>query len=398
MQDFAPPPEYASSPERQSVAAAECGVMAGVVKIKVDQVETVATEDEPEPEEQQDISTLQVLKEDAHQQEDCHQDPVYIPGLPPLQQKVKRKRKKKPRVKGDSVPSKIQSRTSSESEIKEIEMKVEDKDDFEEIMNFTVEENVNEIKLTDDLTNSLLNPPTEDDEMESSDIAKEILNLVDTDLSSTRHIKNEPDQDSTSFPHDDEMKIMETEIEIKPTETSNITKQVQKKNLQNIKKKTKKKKPSKPNPKTNDTSTPAPTSVEVPDEYQDSQESTIEVTEESKDGDGEEGSGPALHVLESVIEKTLEVCTTPDLDVVPVDKNCLEAKNPEDSYSLKSTEECKPHEENSQEDICTPPNHVQEVGSKTRKRRRRRKDSHHGKREKKAPQVQRVLVVDDEVT
>ena len=136
MQDFAPPPEYASSPERQSVAAAECGVMAGVAKIKVDQVETVATEDEPEPEEQQDIATLQVLKEDAHQQEDCHQDPVYIPGLPPLQQKVKRKRKKKPRVKGDSVMSQIQLRTSSESEIKEIETKAEDKDDFEEIMNF----------------------------------------------------------------------------------------------------------------------------------------------------------------------------------------------------------------------------------------------------------------------
>ena len=54
--------------------------------LKVDQVETVATEDEPEPEEQQDIATLQVLKEDAHQQEDCHQDPIYIPGLPPLQQ------------------------------------------------------------------------------------------------------------------------------------------------------------------------------------------------------------------------------------------------------------------------------------------------------------------------
>ena len=51
MQDFAPPPEYASSPERQSVVAAECGVMAGVAKIKVDQVETIVTEDEPEPEE-----------------------------------------------------------------------------------------------------------------------------------------------------------------------------------------------------------------------------------------------------------------------------------------------------------------------------------------------------------
>ena len=44
MQDFAPPPEYASSPERQSVAAAECGVLAGVAKIKVDQVETVIGE------------------------------------------------------------------------------------------------------------------------------------------------------------------------------------------------------------------------------------------------------------------------------------------------------------------------------------------------------------------
>ena len=233
MQDFAPPPEYASSPERQSVVAAECGVMEGVAKIKVDevQVETIVTEDEPEPEELQDIAALQ-LKEDSCPQEDCAQDPVYIPGLPPLQQKVKRKRKKKPRAKGDSVPSKVQSRTSSESEIKEIELKAEDKDDFEGIMNFTVEENVNEINLTDDLTNSLLNPPTEDDEMESSDIAKEILNLVDTDLSSTRQVKNEPDQDSASFPHDDKMKIIETDIETKPTETGNTTKPVQKNNLQ----------------------------------------------------------------------------------------------------------------------------------------------------------------------
>ena len=103
-------------------------------------------------------------------------------------------------------------------------------------------------------------------------------------------------------------------------------------------------------------------------------------------------------MLESVIEKTLEECTTPDLHVDPVDKDCPEAKNSEDSYSPKSTEECIPNEENSQEDNGTPPNHVQEVRSKTRKRRRRRKDSHRGKSEKKAPQVRRVLVVDDEVT
>merc|ERR1712227_337667 len=44
-----------------------------------------------------------------------------------------------------------------------------------------VTEPVNEINLTDDLANSLLNPPTEEDELETSAIAREIMNLVDTE-------------------------------------------------------------------------------------------------------------------------------------------------------------------------------------------------------------------------
>merc|ERR1712126_224013 len=44
-----------------------------------------------------------------------------------------------------------------------------------------VTEPVNEINLTDDLAISLLIPPTEEDELETSAIAREIMNLVDTE-------------------------------------------------------------------------------------------------------------------------------------------------------------------------------------------------------------------------
>merc|ERR1712058_48896 len=58
---------------------------------------------------------------------------------------------------------------------------VEFRDNFDEEWLNYVTEPVNEINLTDDLANSLLNPPTEEDELETSAIAREIMNLVDTE-------------------------------------------------------------------------------------------------------------------------------------------------------------------------------------------------------------------------
>merc|ERR1711915_161367 len=105
-----------------------------------------------------------------------------IPGLPPSsEKKLKKRRKKKPKSKANQITAKS-SNSSSESETKEPMATMElESNAFENEFFDYVTEPVNEINLTDDLANSLLNPPTEEDELETSAIAREIMNLVDTE-------------------------------------------------------------------------------------------------------------------------------------------------------------------------------------------------------------------------
>jgi len=173
MQPFAPPPELSSSPEREKIAG------------NSEMVKEVEGEYE---------SFKEILVKSASQNKPGEKTRkidhvilpnVYIPGLPPSEMKVKKKRKKKPKAKSDQAYSmKASLPSSSESDAKEFEpVNYQQAPVSEELFDFTTEEAVNEINLTDDLTNSLLNPPTEDDEIESSALAREIINLVDEDLS-----------------------------------------------------------------------------------------------------------------------------------------------------------------------------------------------------------------------
>merc|ERR1719341_2171012 len=166
MQPFSVPPELSSSPERE----------------KIEGDTEVVQEDEP------DNSYKKVLTKSSTQLEPEERTPkichvilpnVYIPGLPPSEMRAKKKRRKKPKAKSDQAP---RLPSSSESDAKEFEpVNYPRAPETEELYEFIKEEPVNEINLTDDLTNSLLNPPTEDEDIESSALAREILHLVETD-------------------------------------------------------------------------------------------------------------------------------------------------------------------------------------------------------------------------
>ena len=107
----------------------------------------------------------------------------YIPGLYLDTIKTKKRRKKKTKSKPPVEKSKI-FMSSSDSDtkgdvretMKDIEPSHFNDDDFE----FEAPDAINEIeiKLTDDLTNSLVNPPVEDFEFENEEIAEEITNFT----------------------------------------------------------------------------------------------------------------------------------------------------------------------------------------------------------------------------
>merc|ERR1719219_98867 len=105
--------------------------------------------------------------------------PNYIPGLPLQSLKTKKRRKKKTKSKLSEDLAKI-SMSSSDSEAREGIKGTEGSDlfDFEHV---ETSEPMNEIPLTDDLTNSLVNPPTEEDDIENSKIAEDLINLIETE-------------------------------------------------------------------------------------------------------------------------------------------------------------------------------------------------------------------------
>ena len=212
MQPFAPPPELSSSPERDTIA--------GNLE--------VVNEGEGENESFKEVlnkSTSQ-HKPGAKSRKIDHVilPNVYIPGLPPSEMKVKKKKKKKPKSKSDQTHSmKVSLPSSSESDAKEFEpVNYQQAPVSEELFDFTTEETVNEINLTDDLTNSLLNPPTEDDEIESSALVREIINLVDEDLGpvemaasfEAKEVAEEPNRtDATESVVMDDLELVEVTLE-----------------------------------------------------------------------------------------------------------------------------------------------------------------------------------------
>merc|ERR1719391_612478 len=171
-QPFAPPPNYCSGSEQVIEAKEEVNDhVEGVVPLKM--------ESSPTHPYKEDVRSSKPTNAKLIEEETKTAVPVYIPGLhPSMEKKVKKRRKKKPKTQPGLRKT---FNSSSESETKEKNAHdVEFRDNFDEEWLNYVPEPINEINLTDDLANSLLNPPTDDD-FESSTIAKEIMNLVDTE-------------------------------------------------------------------------------------------------------------------------------------------------------------------------------------------------------------------------
>jgi len=226
MQPFSLPPELSSSPERE--------------REKIEGDSEVVKEDEVDSSYKEVLTKSSTqLKPEERTRKIGHVilPNVYIPGLPPSEMRAKKKRRKKPKAKSDQAP---RLPSSSESDAKEFEpVNYPRTPETEELYEFINEEPVNEINLTDDLTNSLLNPPTEDDEMESSAIVREILNLVETDEDSVEvaprveaeELLEEPNlADAAESEAEGDIKpTKETIINPKPKSTKPQTKQTQKK-------------------------------------------------------------------------------------------------------------------------------------------------------------------------
>ena len=109
--------------------------------------------------------------------------PNYIPGLPLQSLKTKKRRKKKVKSKLSEDLAKV-SMSSSDSEAREASKGNEGSESNVDLFDFDqveTSEPMNEIILTDDLTNSLVNPPTEEDDIENTKIAEDLINLIETE-------------------------------------------------------------------------------------------------------------------------------------------------------------------------------------------------------------------------
>merc|ERR1719219_2448332 len=105
--------------------------------------------------------------------------PNYIPGLP--LQSLKTKKKAKSKLSEDLTKVSL---SSSDSEAKEAIKGNEGSESNVDLFDFEhveTSEPMNEIMLTDDLTNSLVNPPTEEDDIENTKIAEDLINLIEAE-------------------------------------------------------------------------------------------------------------------------------------------------------------------------------------------------------------------------
>merc|ERR1712173_575282 len=96
---------------------------------------------------------------------------------------TKKRRKKKAKSKLTEDLTKV-SMSSSDSEAREATKGNEGSESNVDLFDFEhieTSEPMNEITLTDDLTNSLVNPPTEEDDIENTKIAEDLINLIETE-------------------------------------------------------------------------------------------------------------------------------------------------------------------------------------------------------------------------
>ena len=325
---------------------------------------------------------------------------VYIPGLvtSPSVKKVKKRRKKKPKTKSEAVVSK-QSHSSSDSESKELNPDSQSKKDtFEDDLFNFAEEPINEINLTDDLANSLLNPPTEDDELETS-ITRDILNIVDTGEDAlpeeeTMNVEGNEvpiieelyqTQVNVEIQANDETKS--TEIEtlneiVKPTETRNLSDEINLgTNLETKSKKRKSKKKSAKDSKKNP-QTLKPTTIKEDDLQIDVSQVTVE----------EECLG--VQELEPQDELVEVVDTTTEDAPVVQEKEDVGAKK-----SIDCTQDQEVHHEPpgvKGEEVVEVVKISEVNNSSINKKKQRKRGARDNSGTNNQP-VRRVLVIDDQV-
>jgi len=303
-----------------------------------------------------------------------------------MEKKVKKRRKKKQKTQSGLRKT---FNSSSESETKEKNANdVEFRDNFDEEWLNYVPEPINEINLTDDLANSLLNPPTDDD-FESSTIAKEIMNLVDTE---NEVLVQEPELLNGFYDNCDNA------IETNPTENScNAFNAPTKSKAKNSK--TKKNRKGKNGPIKN--SSPVPELKEI---------SIVEVSNISPGQDLIETDAKPLNPEVVEDDATMTVYTTGvKNDVIaidePADHGCIDsevslpilhAQGEEISNVEVALEQELVNPEDDHVDEIKDPvtaNEVEETSSHSRTRKKRNR----GGKKIQERQRQRVMVVDEEV-
>merc|ERR1712126_203864 len=241
---------------------------------------------------------------------------------------------------------------------------------------------VNEINLTDDLANSLLNPPTEEDELETSAIAREIMNLVDTEeeqfeaeAASEDIGEHVPGNECVVQVGSSNQDIImeEKENETQPTENGKYKTKVQNK----FKSKKKKRNQVKAN------------KVDC-----NSYDATIAANAEISGMLIEDQTSPNREVLASLVEDE-ETVNVPDEIMIEKKDHCQDdGVSPTGPEALG--EEEPPKESNDPNDDKVEPTKEENPDGQDVKVRKRRRRGGKVSKEKKPP-LQRVLVVDDQV-
>jgi len=381
-QPFAPPPNYCSGSEKVVETNEEVNDhVEGVVPLKLE-----SSPSHPMPC-HEDVRSNKPTNAELNEEETTNVVPVYIPGLhPAMEKKVKKRRKKKQKTQSGLRKT---FNSSSESETKEKNANdVEFRDNFDEEWLNYVPEPINEINLTDDLANSLLNPPTDDD-FESSTIAKEIMNLVDTE---NEVLVQEPEHLNGFYD------TCDNAIETNPTENScNAFNAPTKSKAKNSK--TKKNRKGKNGPIKN--SSPVPELKEI---------STVEVSNISPGQDLNETDAKPLNPEVVEDDATVTVYTTGvknDAIAIdePADQGCIDSG---ESLPIlhAQVEEISNVEVAPQQELVKPEddlvdeikdpvttNEVEETSSHSRTRKKRNR----GGKKIQERQRQRVMVVDEEV-
>jgi len=307
----------------------------------------------------------------------------YIPGLPVQTNKTKKRRKKKSKSKLASEKSKV-SFSSSDSEAREVRELTNDIEAAQaELFDFDHVEasdaiNEIEIKLTDDLTNSLVNPPTEDDDIENTEITEDLLNLIEAET-----VCEVPTNVHCSY-----SEAVRKEILLKPSPSLDVDEcaiptdagaenlPVKPYNIPNSKSKNKTRKKK---PKVN--------TIEV-------EELNELLTNEVHDEENEENLMDSNSNWQVVNENSTEHSVSKDSNVEADKAPAPASKEEVEPPAPASNEEVEPPAPASNEEVEAP---TKEPEMPVRARRsRKRKGKERAGQSSRSP-VQRVLVVDDQV-